>query len=76
MKVWNKELKRILEKIVNAFRKDWSARLDNALWAYRATFETPIGMSPYRLVFGKASNLLVELEHGAYWAMKFLKFDM
>lgn len=59
------ELKRIMEKIVSAFRKDWFVKLDGSLWAYRTTFKTPIGMRPYRLAFGKNFHSLVELEHRA-----------
>ncbi|GJX50288.1 reverse transcriptase domain-containing protein [Tanacetum coccineum] len=75
-KMSNRELKRILERTVGENRASWSDRLDDALWAFRTAFKTPIGCMPYKLVYGKSYHLPIELEHRAYWALKHANFDL
>ncbi|GJT30523.1 reverse transcriptase domain-containing protein [Tanacetum coccineum] len=76
VKVSNCGLKRILERTVGENRTSWSDKLEDALWAFRTAFKTPIGCTPYKLVYGKACYLPIELEHKAYWALKHCNFDL
>ncbi|RVW91379.1 Retrovirus-related Pol polyprotein from transposon 17.6 [Vitis vinifera] len=57
----NKNIKRILRKMVETSR-DWSEKLPFALWAYRTSFRTSIGATPYSLVYGMEAVLPVEIK--------------
>ncbi|GJV14106.1 reverse transcriptase domain-containing protein [Tanacetum coccineum] len=76
VEVSNRGLKRFLERTVGENRSLWSDKLDDALWAFRTTFKTLIGCTPYKLVYGKSCHLPIDLEHKAYWALKHANFDL
>nr|GEY18723.1 reverse transcriptase domain-containing protein [Tanacetum cinerariifolium] len=76
VEVTNRRLKRILERTVGDNRALWSDKLEDALWAFRTAFKTPIGCTPYRLVYGNSCHLPLELEHKAFWALKHANFDL
>jgi transposase InsO family protein len=72
----NKQIKNILQKMVNEMGITWKDRLLDALWAYRMAYKTPIGMSQYQLVYGKTCHLPVELEFKAHWAIRRWNMDL
>nr|GFA89178.1 reverse transcriptase domain-containing protein [Tanacetum cinerariifolium] len=76
VEVSNRGLKRILERTIGKNHASWSDKLDDALWAFRTAYKTPIGCTPYKLVYGKACHLPIELEHKAYWALKQANFNL
>nr|GEX25464.1 hypothetical protein [Tanacetum cinerariifolium] len=76
VEVSNQGLKCILERTVGENRASWSDKLDDALWAFRTAFKTPIGCILYKPVYGKSCHIPIELEHKAYWALKHVNFDL
>jgi transposase InsO family protein len=75
-KTSNKQIKNILQKTVNEMGIAWKDRLLDALWAYRTSYKTPIGILPYQLVYGKTWHLPVELEFKAHWAIRRWNMDL
>ncbi|GJT99722.1 reverse transcriptase domain-containing protein [Tanacetum coccineum] len=76
VEVSNRGLKRILERTVGKNHASWSDKLDDTRWAICIAYKTPIGCTPYKLIYGKACHLSIELEHKAYWALKHANFDL
>nr|GEW06845.1 reverse transcriptase domain-containing protein [Tanacetum cinerariifolium] len=75
-KVTNRAIKRIMERSVRYNLMDWSEKLNDALWAFRTASKTPTGCTPFRMVYGKACHLQVEIEHKAYWELKQCNMDL
>nr|GEU81118.1 reverse transcriptase domain-containing protein [Tanacetum cinerariifolium] len=76
VEVLNRGLKRILERTVGENHASWFEKLEDALWVFRTVYKTPIGCTPYMLVYGKSCHLPIDLEHKAYWALKHVNFDL
>nr|GEZ65072.1 reverse transcriptase domain-containing protein [Tanacetum cinerariifolium] len=72
----NDQFSRVMAKTVGENHASWSDKLEDALWAFQTAFKTLVSCTPYRLVYGKACHLPLELEHKAYWALKHANFDL
>ncbi|KAL0742243.1 hypothetical protein Bca4012_083756 [Brassica carinata] len=66
----------VKHKVATPYHPQTSGQLDDALWAYRTAFKTPLGTTPFNLVYGKSCHLPVELEYKALWAVNLLNFDI
>ncbi|GKB21856.1 reverse transcriptase domain-containing protein [Tanacetum coccineum] len=69
-------IKHILKRLVGYNPKDLLEKLTDALWAFRTAYKTPTGCTPFRLVYGKACHLPVEIGHKAHWALKQCNIDL
>ncbi|KAG7578919.1 Reverse transcriptase domain [Arabidopsis thaliana x Arabidopsis arenosa] len=76
VEVSNRQIKAILARVVGVSKRDWSTKLDDTLWAYRTAFKTPIGRTPFQMLYGKSCHLPVEVEYKAIWATKLLNLDI
>nr|GEX30699.1 reverse transcriptase domain-containing protein [Tanacetum cinerariifolium] len=75
VEVSNRGLKRILERTVDKNHASWLDKLNDTLQAFCTAFKTPIGCTPYKLVYGKACHLPIKLEYKAHSALYHANFN-
>jgi len=76
VEVTNKEIEAILTKTVAVHKKDWANRLLEAVWAYRTTWKTTTGFTPFELLYGKIAMMPIEFEHKTLWTALDLGMDL
>ncbi|XP_071699958.1 uncharacterized protein [Rutidosis leptorrhynchoides] len=64
-----------MEKTVGSNPMEWANKLDDALLAFRTAYKTPIGTTPFRLVYGKACHLPLEIEYKAHRVLRTCNLD-
>ncbi|GJU14232.1 reverse transcriptase domain-containing protein [Tanacetum coccineum] len=62
-------------RTVGEKRASWFDKLDDVIGPCTLS-KTPIGCTPYKLLYGKACHLPIELEHKSYWALKHCNFNL
>nr|GEX12675.1 RNA-directed DNA polymerase, eukaryota [Tanacetum cinerariifolium] len=62
----------VTHRLATAYHPQTSGQVE----AFRTAYKTPIGCTPYKLVYGKSCHLPIELEHRAYWALKHVNFNL
>nr|GEX94864.1 reverse transcriptase domain-containing protein [Tanacetum cinerariifolium] len=73
---WSRQKRAIISDRGTHFCNDQFTRVMIKYGAFRTAFKTPIGCTPYMLVYGKSCHLPIELEQRAYWALKHVNFDL
>jgi hypothetical protein len=62
VEVVSKELKTMVQRIVDTHKYNWHLMLNFTLWAYQTSIKTMTGLTPFPLTFGKEAVIVIECE--------------